>query len=214
MVCGYTAERPSYLFQTETGTVEFVVIAEEMEQLHNFWVLCLESSRSKLNQTVQDHAALSKITAVEDEFVDFADRGIVSDYLREVEIPKWSSINAWLIHAMCLLLLSSLVERSLKWLCMSFSPHGAKFKSHKGSMSKTAAYIDFLQHDCGLLFEEPADLASIREDCRILRNGFAHGDWDAVQTKINAQFLQDAFEAHSMLFREIESARELIPSSN
>lgn len=212
MVCEYSAERPSYLFQTETGTVEFVVIAEEMEQLYDFWVLCEESSRFKLNQTVQDHAALNKITTVLEE--DYLDQDIVSNYLREVELPKWSAINGWLVHAMCVLLLSSLVERSLKWLCMSFSPHGTKFNFHKGSRSKTAAYIDFLRHGCGMVFEEPADLASIREDCRILRNGFAHGDWDTVQTKINAQFLRDAFEAYSMLFREIESARELMPISN
>lgn len=201
---------PSYVFQSQFGLVDFIIIQEEMEQLHEYCFLCLESTTSKLNglvRNLEDYSTGAKV-AEDPEMGDIT--LLVVDGLREFEIPRWSETQAFLVNAMCLLLLSSLAERSLKSLCISLSPAGINFKHPNKSMSKTAAYIFYLQHSCGLAFEEPADAASVRENCRVMRNDFAHGDWDAVRTNINAQPLRKAFEAYAILFEKIESAYELM----
>ncbi|WP_159075947.1 hypothetical protein [Microvirgula aerodenitrificans] len=209
MTDGTYVAPPSYIFQSQFGLVDFVAIQEEMEQLHAYCCLCMDSTSTKINQLNQDLSSYKKGgETVEDPEIGEV-TSLVIDGLSEVEIPMWSGTQAFLVRAMCLLLLSSFVERSLKSLCLSFSPTGTKFKQSNKSMSKAAAYIGYLQYDCGLAFEEPANTASVREKCRVTRNDFAHGDWDAVRVGITAQSLRGAFEACSLLFREIENAYEL-----
>ena len=209
VVGGAYVAPPSYIFQSQSRLVDFVVIQEEMEQLHAYCYLCMDSINAKINQLNQELASYRSGRKVIEDPVIGEVTSLVIDGLTEVEIPMWSDSQVFLIRAMCLLLLSSFVERSLKSLCLSFSPSGAKFKQSNNSISKVAAYIGYLQYGCGLTFEEPANAASVREKCRKIRNDFAHGDWDEVRIGIKTQSLRGAFEACSLLFREIENAYEL-----
>lgn len=209
VVDGVYVAPPSYIFQSQSGLVDFVVIQEEIEQLHAYCYLCMDSTNAKINQLNQDLTSYRNGEKIVEDPEIGEVTSLVIDGLYEIEIPMWSDTQAFLIRAMCLLLLSSFVERSLKSLCLSFSPTGTKFKQSNKSMSKVAAYIGYLQCGCGLAFEEPANTASVREKCRGIRNDFAHGDWDAVRIGVTTQSLRGAFEAYSLLFREIENAYEL-----
>lgn len=73
-------------------------------------------------------------------------------------------------------------------------------------LSKISSYIDFLHDSCGLVFEEPHEAIKMRENCRHLRNSFAHGDWEDVRSRIAQTRVNYAFGAVTLLLSSIESA--------
>lgn len=197
---------PSYVFQSQSFMVSFVVIQEEMEQLHDYCLLCLEAIDKKfssLNKDLSDYRSGKKF-AEAPEIGDVT--GLMIDGLVHLEIPRWSDTQGFLVKAMCLLLLSSFLERSLKSLSCDFSPSRAEPNIPKTSRGKAADYIHYLQEDCGLSFDEPESSMAVRKNCQRIRNDFAHGDWDAVRQRITGQSLRAAFDAYSILLREIEAA--------
>jgi hypothetical protein len=197
---------PNYIFQSVSNMISFVIIQEEMEQLHEYCILCQDATDKKLN-SIQDD--LSNYQTGK-EVVEDPELGDVTCYvldgLTHVDLPRWSDTQEFLVKAMCLLLLSSLLERSLKSLSSDFSPNGTEIRLPKNSVSKISAYVRYLQENCSLSFDEPEQTIAVRENCRRIRNDFAHGDWDAVRRHITGQSLCSAFDACSTLFREVEAA--------
>lgn len=128
------------------------------------------------------------------------------DGLTMLELPAWSDTQGFLAKAMCLLLLSSLMERGLKLLCKDLSTTDDEVEFAKNTGNKIATYICYLQEKCSLPFIEPSHIMAVRKNCVKIRNAFAHGDWDEVRRLISGQSLRGAFGAYSTLLREIESA--------
>ena len=107
---------------------------------------------------------------------------------------------------MCVVMLSAYTEKSLKVLCSSLSSdENPKPKKNPGE-SKIAAFLRFLRKDCSIDFDEPATSFQIREECRKVRNSFAHGDWDTLKDLVKEINLREAFRAVSDLLYAIEDA--------
>lgn len=193
-----------YLFSTQSGRIEFVIIETEFSQLNDYCVLCLSQTLDKLNQL---RSKLDQYKASKEPIVDPAFGDITQDLiwgLAEVEIPVWEDNYHFMARVMCLILLSFFTEKSLKSLCVAFAPEGKFVKQKKGE-SKTSSYIKFLREECGFDFLESQEFVDVREKCREIRNSFAHGDWDDIKTVVSGMNLPEAFYAVANLFSVIES---------
>jgi len=197
---------PGYLFHSSAGTVEFVVIEEEMEQLHEYCLLCLDATNSKIEELHNQLIALKHGTE-NCEHPELGDIGVDAGMgLEEHEIPMWEDAQSFLLIAMCLLLLSVFVEKSLKSLHLAVANASQESVSLNKRTSKVGAYIEFLETTFCHGFKEPSSSLETREKCRVIRNCFAHGDWDRVLVLVQQQSLREAFAAASGLFESIESA--------
>lgn len=204
---------PSYLFQTESCLVDFVVIQEELEQLHDYCLLCTNAAAAKLRDLDRELIGYKRGKIVADEVIGDITPEVI-DGLEHFQIPQWQDTQSFLVTAMCLVLVSALLERGLKMLCTSFAPSGKIPPKEKKGVSKVETYIGFLQNECKLNFREPDSSIHIREDFRKIRNNFAHGDWDNVRRDVPDCSLRAAFEAFSALFSEIEMAFQLHEAAN
>jgi hypothetical protein len=195
---------PSYLFTAESSALEFVAIQEELEQLHSYCLVCLQGTASKVrNLEVQrERFEQGHRTPIPPKYeylgVDAEDEGAAIDF----QLPFWHDTNDFLAKAMCLLLLTAFLERSLKWLCRSYSSDGKIPRS----VQKTSDHIEFLKSKCGFNFEEPDEVRQLRGDIQKVRNSFAHGDWDDVRKTIQPFSLRTAFTEYGKLLRIIEEA--------
>lgn len=197
---------PTYLFKTESCLVDFVVIQEELEQLHDYFLLCTKAASAKLTELKTNLAdyKTGKIIANDEVLGDLTLD--VIDGLEQVQIPQWEDTQSFLVTAMCLVLLSALLERALKKLCVSFATSGKGLPRERSGTNKATMYIEFLQGECGLDFLDSDSSIHIREKFRKVRNAFAHGDWDDVRDDVQGCSLRKAFEACSVLFSGLESA--------
>lgn len=199
-------ESRAYCFVSRSGVVEFVQIEEEMTQINDYCVECLRASSSKLASTKQQQKDLTGKGWVEgvntegktiDVLLDGVAEGLSDDLL------AWKDTVHFMAPAMCLLLLSAFTEKSLLRLCMELS--GSK-PAVKGGLSKMAAYVAFLNEKCDLKFKEPESTLRVREECRLLRNAFAHGDWEECRKLIHGIIIREHFASVAALISEIESA--------
>jgi hypothetical protein len=195
---------PSYLFTTESSVVEFVVIQEEMEQLHSYCLVCLQGTASKVRDLEHRRKKFEQgfRTPISPEYehlgIDQEDEILGID----IELPIWQDTNEFLVKALCLLLLTAFLERSLKWLCQSYSSDGKVPRS----IQRASDHIEFLKSKCGFNFEEPDEVRQLRGDIQKVRNAFAHGDWDEVRKTIRPYSLRIVFTEYTNLFRLIEDA--------
>ena len=177
-----------------------------MAQLNDYCLLCIEGVSNKINDLEQEYLQLrtGKQKVTDPEFGDITSE--VAWSISNISLPRWQDTQEFLVQAMCLLLLSAYTEKSLKSLCADLAPSdGVKPKIIRGQ-SKTLSYIKFLRESCDLKFNEPHKVLEIRESCRLLRNSFAHGDWDDVRTRMAQTNLQGAFLAVTLLLVSIENA--------
>ena len=198
------APAANYLFETQSASIEFVVVATEFAQLNDYCVLCLEQTLGKLNEL---RGQLGNYKTGREPVIDPTYGDVTRDaiwWLSDFEIPSWEENYHFMAKAMCLILLSFFTEKSLKSLCTAFAP-GGKSPKRKGGESKIGAHIRFLKEECSFDFAEPQAFIDVREECREIRNSFAHGDWDDIKAKVSGTNLAKAFHAIANLFYIIES---------
>lgn len=196
-----------YLFQSSTLRMEFVEIAEELEELNDYCVASQDATAGilqKYEQTQQRIDSGDRITDAPpdaDFTVDDVQMGLI-----DFTIPKWQRINQFISHATTLLLLHVFVERSLKALCLALSPSEHKRAKQLRGMSKIDSYLSFLKESCSLTFEEPAESEELRNAIRRIRNDFAHGDWEKVEIACKEIGLCKSFSVSTRLFEAIENS--------
>ena len=122
----FIGEPSDYLFRSQTGYIEFVIVEEEMTQLNDYCVLCLIQTSKHLAQLEDERAQLERgeCSLVDPDFGDFTHLRI--DGLTVVDIPRWEDSYSFFSRATCLLLLHIFTEKSLKSLCDAFRPQGEK----------------------------------------------------------------------------------------
>ena len=131
--------------------------------------------------------------------------------LEQFEIPLWEDTQEFMSRAMCLILLVAFTEKSLKSLCIAFAPEEVR-QPEKFPQGKVATYLRFLRDECAINFEEPPEAARLRRRCQVIRNNFAHGDWDKVRSEVSGISLRESFAAIASLMYEIN--QKLIDASN
>lgn len=202
-----------YLFRTDTFDECFWKIAMEMEQLNDYCVLLLQETSSKLASLMSELRALEagEKSVVVDERPWTGDFTGETIYVLSEKVDIWRDTYGFIARATCLLLLSAFTERSLKMLCDRFAPDRKRRPRRRPGESKVAMYLRFLQETCGVRFSEPRASHSLRNECRHLRNAFAHGDWDELKDRVGCVHLRDAFGAVACLLSGIESGADHLP---
>jgi hypothetical protein len=194
----------NYLFETHSGRIEFIIIDTEMSQLNDYCVLCLNETAKKLQDLKEDAKEYKKGTksvVVEPEQWDVTQDFVMG--LEEIDIPAWEDNYLFVSKAMCMILLSTYTEKSLKSLCMAFSEN-EYLPKQKGGESKISAYVNYLKTICKFDLIEPIEFLELREECRKIRNNFAHGDWDDIRDELIKISLHQSFLAVSTLFQVLE----------
>jgi hypothetical protein len=198
---------PDYLFRGGQGySQEFLTIAGEMAQLNDYCVMCVLQTRKHLDWLRHELDDLQGgRQRVVSTFGDYTGQAInfVSG-----EIRTWENTYGFVTRAMCLLLLSAFTEKSLKTLCLAFTPPGLTLGRlrKRPDESEIGHYLRYLRDACGLEFTEPEESIAAREACRHIRNDFAHGDWDKVTRHVSHVGLRGAFSAVGNLLKGIETS--------
>jgi hypothetical protein len=168
-----------YLFQSASGLIEFVVIESEMEELNDYCAASIQAIETILAQHDKERTSIVN-DGVRIEHEDYGD--ITDDVLQGIEeftIPKWQEIRSFITHAICLLLLHTLLEKNLKCMVMAYGKStDGRLKTN--GMSKVDAYLNHLRDERGIEFEEAHKSSELRTKVRSIRNAFAHGDWEEV----------------------------------
>lgn len=196
----------NYLFSTKSGRIEFVIIETEFSQLNDYCVLSLSETFKKLEELKSDLLELksSGKRVIEPDYGD-----LTSDIIwviEDIEIPTWDDNYRFVAKAMCFVLLSIFTEKSLKSLCDAFTPKKINARLPRGGLSKINLYLKFLIEECSFIIIEPQEFKEVRENCRKIRNAFAHGDWDDVRNEVDATGLVSSFKSVANLFELIEDA--------
>jgi hypothetical protein len=197
----------NYLYQYgEKSQPVFAGIHQDMAQLNDFCVLCVEGTSKRL----ADLRELARRLRTGEERIELPDLGDVSgetlDGLGDVAIPGWQETEQFIVRAMILLLLSAFTEKCLKDMAQFLAQPGAPPFRRKGGGSDIAGLLKYLRESCGLKFDEPEASRAIRERCRRIRNDFAHGRWDEVKAGVAGESLRNAFGAVTVLFNAIDAA--------
>jgi hypothetical protein len=179
------ADIKNYLYMAgDDSQPIFHGIQEDMAQLNDFCLLCVEGTSkhlAELQRTVKRYHT-------GEERAEHPDCGDISDQvawgLEEFDIPRWQDTERFMVRAMCFILLSAFVEKCLKDLATYLAPPEALRFKRKGGEGEIAALLSYLHQTCALDFEEPDLSQTIREECRRIRNDFAHGRWDEVKATI------------------------------
>lgn len=196
---------PDYLFRAEGRfSKAFWGLAAELTQLNDFCVMLLTSTKEQLNSLRRN---LQKLRLgkerIDTPLGDFTGEMMM---MLEEHIPVWEDTYHFLCRATCLVLLLAFVERSLKMLVETLTesaqPRGG---ARNRSQSRIAQYLDVLRKMCGPAFVEPEGIALL-DQCRYVRNAFAHGDWDEVRRLVRDIHLRNTFAAASGLLSAIEDA--------
>tara|TARA_B100001559_G_C16392882_1_gene572093 strand:- start:442 stop:1032 length:591 start_codon:yes stop_codon:yes gene_type:complete len=190
----------SKYFQSKTGLIDFVAIEEELDQLEDYSTQLLNFSKQRLEFLNLKYSKKNYEYAEEDD-------------LDTDEILKWTESTNFIGPSIFLLSLYFLTEKSLKNLCYSFTegtkhwqvPEGERFKvSQKKNESIVEASIRYLKETKKFNFELNSKTLSLFEEIRILRNNFAHGDWENVQKNLSSIEINDAFKIVADIFVQIE----------
>ena len=190
----------SKYFQSRTGLIDFVAIEEELDQLEDYSTQLLNFSKQRLKFLNLKYSKKNYDYAEEQD--------IDTD-----EILKWTESTNFIGPSIFLLSLYFFTEKSLKNLCYSFTegtkhwqvPMGERFKvSQKKNESIVEASIRYLKETKKFNFELNSKTLSLFEEIRILRNNFAHGDWENVQKNLSSIEINDAFKIVADIFVQIE----------
>jgi hypothetical protein len=204
--CQASGDFEPYLFQSSTQRVEFVVIAEELEELNDYCVAAQDATNDILRTHEQTEQRIASgdtldIPTDADLTIDDVHIGLIDS-----TIPKWQHINQFISHATTLLLLHVFVERSLKALCLALSPAETERAKQLPGKSKIDSYLSFLKESCSLSFEESEESEELRNAVRLIRNDFAHGDWEKVEDACKRVGLRMSFSVSAELFEAIENS--------
>ncbi|MBK8905861.1 MAG: hypothetical protein IPM53_32060 [Anaerolineaceae bacterium] len=196
-----------YLFRPdERFSNEFWTIATEMTQLNDYCVLLMQETSKKLKVLKSEFGDLEsgKSRLIIDEGPITGDFTAERMMMLSEEIHIWKDTYAFITRATCLLLLSAFLEKSLKTLCDSFSPSDISSFKRKNRESKPDMYLRILQTDCLVKFKESKENKSLRNKFRVIRNAFAHGDWEEVRIKVGGIHLRQSFTSVANLLSQIE----------
>lgn len=191
----------SKYFQSSSGLIDFVAIEEELDQLEDYSTQLLNFSKQRLE------FLNLKFSKKKHEYAEDSD-------LDTDEIIKWSDSTNFIGPSIFLLSLYFLTEKSLKNLCYSFTegtkhwqvPEGERFKvPQKKNESIVEASIRYLKETNKFNFELNAKTLNLFEKIRILRNNFAHGDWENVHKNLSSIEINDAFKIVADIFIQIEN---------
>ena len=208
-----------YLYSTESGLIDFVIVETELRNLNDYAVGILEYTHDELRNHQQ---RFDKYRATDEtEVPDLPEGGLgknevyTSDEMMFAmeDVLTWSKNLGFVTPAMILVMLHILTEKSLKALCYSFSegegeyeiPADTRFKVPvRSGESSIDANIRWLKDECHFEFDVESGMYDLLDKCREIRNNFAHGDWSVVQKKLQEIELVDAFSAVSKLFSSID----------
>jgi hypothetical protein len=216
---------PNYLYLSRVRSQPvFLRIEEDMAQLNDFCVLCIEATDrhlTELRDTLRGirSGELRLVPHPEYEFIlaqsqGYKEDGHVSDdyadCLEKYDIPRFQEMQRFMLRAMSLLLLSAFSEKSLMsladWLAPAEAPRFMKWrKKNKDHLAEVSVLMKYLRDICVLECEEPKESRLVRQKCQDIRNDFAHGRWDNVQTGIADYSLRSAFAAVTALFHAIDA---------
>jgi len=197
------------LFETSTGLIDFVVIKTELRQISQYGFDLIAFSSAKLDALKE--VLRSRLKSVEEEIE-------LPTWEEEVELPNWEDNVEFVTPTLLLVALYIFCEKSLKNLCYSFTdrsssyeiPKGARFKVRlrKGE-SNIDAQIRYLINKCRFNFALDDHEKRLLDQCRQLRNDFAHGDWSNVRSALKTVSFQDALGSISSIFAKIEDGMPL-----
>jgi hypothetical protein len=190
----------NYLYSTESGLIDFVIIETELGNLNNYAVGILDYTGDKLGRHQQ-------------ELENYETGDVIYQNLVLGEVVTWENNLGFVTPAMILVMLHILTEKSLKALCYSFSegegeyeiPADTRFKVPvRSGESSIDANIRWLKDECHFEFDVESGMYDLLNKCREVRNNFAHGDWSPVRKMLQEIELVDTFRAVSVLFSSIE----------
>lgn len=193
---------PDALFRSSTDLIDFVFIEYEIRRFAGFSHELILFTERKLDRS---KSQLSRTYDPE---------------LQMIGIPHWESNMSFLAPTLNLVALYMLGEICLKQLSYSFTlghshwrvPPGARFSvPRKNSESKIDAYLRYLSDECNFTFRLSEEEDRLLNLWRQLRNDFAHGDWQDIESRISNIQFRDALRLISSIFTKIENG---IPSPN
>ena len=208
----YGGNQGDYLFFSG-GEICFVVIETEMEQLNDYCFCILNAVDSKYKQLknqIKDLDAKSphevlftaKMGDLEWEYT----ASEMSQAINDIDVPKWEDNLNFVSYANCILLLYIFVEKSLKDLTKYMKGEDEKPAKQIKGYSKVVSYIKYMNDTLGLNFTVDENILNYIDEARIVRNAYAHGDWDEIRKLLSNKDLREYFTAASSLFYLIENA--------
>ena len=208
-------ESLSYLFINKTDLRPFYIIEKEMKQLNSYCELTIRSTKIKTDQIKNQLKDYQSGKIEEDKKWEDSEYPIDWDLVYEDiefnDIPSWEENVSFIAPSMALVLLHIFVEKSLHRLCIDFYAPKKPFIQKKERESFIQSKLRFLKESCKFNFNIDDDIFILLDQCRIIRNRFAHGDWNKIKSTINSINLFDAFCNVTNLFDSIE---EGMPSNN
>jgi hypothetical protein len=231
-----------YLFQSSSSSIEFFIIQTEMAQLNDLCVMLCTQVERKIEDIRRYKSKLE--SGEERAIVTIPGVGQVADYyhmlgkvIKGIEDPTnlpgesddltyegilfadesllwWEDMRSALVPSICVLLLASFEERSLKALSLALGPEGSNHKIGNGGRSKRKVdrFLDYLHDECSLEFTKPPEAIEVQDQIHDIRNTFAHGDWDELGAKTSDLSLPDLFYGVSKLLESLEVAKYGAPS--
>lgn len=191
----------SKYFVSQTGLIDFVVIEEEFDQLHEYLSEVLIFTEQKLKDI--------NITSLRPETLPAEQL----DW-EWIEKDRWEDNFTFFCPSMTLVSLYLFVEKSLKNLCYSFSEVSNDWKIRKNVRFKVPkkntesiieASLSYLLKTKKFKFKVSPEMISILDKTRTLRNNFAHGDWENVREMIDEVEVNYCFRIVGNLFEQIEA---------
>ena len=186
------------LFESSTGLIDFVAIEEEFFQLQDY-VTQLQLFTEQRSATI--------------ELIKKRNSDNISSLPVDHDI-RWRENAEFLAPAMAVVSLYLFTEKCLKNLCYSFTEgsanwyveEGVKFKvPKKHTESIIEASLRYLNEQVDFNFSISPDVLELLEQNRILRNDFAHGDWENVKRVIGILDIDVMFRKIALLFEQIEN---------
>jgi len=182
-----------YIYHPDRFWEPFWMLFDKLGQLNNY---CF-------NQLVASEAQLSELQVEYDRAVEDKTAGAeVFDYLSE-EIPAWEDNVVTFAKAAPIVLLASFTEWGLRHIALTL--FGAVPKKTERGMSDIQFYLRHLIH-CGLDIKNTNEILSRVDTFRSIRNNFAHGKWNELESALQELSLRDSFASVSAMFEAIEDA--------
>ncbi|MFS4493417.1 hypothetical protein [Maribacter sp. 2308TA10-17] len=176
-------------------------------------MLLQESTLEKINNLAENCKEYERKPLKSHEFdgISFNNNDIIHG-IKDFEIPSWKGIFEFTVPMNQILLISILLEKSLKSLCAEYSPNnnskyygGYDIKVRKKSQESTInSYIKYLEKNCEIENLTDATMEYLNQNLRIIRNSFVHGDWSTIAKCSSKIDINKVFISTSVVFKKIE----------
>ena len=203
----------NYLYQMEVASNTLFNIEQEMLQLNNYCTHSINSSKEESLKAKENFISYNSgkkkanlyTSPSLDEKID-ENSAEYGHFLEELETDanQWEDTFSFIAPAMTLVLFHIFVEKSLLDLCkentldINVNPKQKKYENI------IVTYINFLQVDCKINFQIDDDIINLLQQCRIIRNKFAHGNWSEIRKIVSKIDLVDVFYAFTKMLRSFE----------